>query len=1201
MANDCIYANAQFSRLFSVDEERGAEGASLEEFVAGIHPDDREWVGVKIGQAVTSGSDFSEEYRVQQKDGAVRWLSARGKAYLDSEGRPTRFPGVVFDITERKATELALQNSEERFRAMFAQAPVGMALTTRQGAILEANDALLKMLGRTLEEVTGSDISPLTHPDDMELTRGFLAGLWSGAAATLTVEKRYFHKQGHTVWARATGAVRRDPGGEPVEVIAIVEDITERKRADRRLRVQYEVSRILAEASTFLETSGRILEQVASTLESLYGGLWMVDGAENVLRCVEIWQDPELNATEFHRQCKEIIFSPGVGLPGRVWQTARPLWLQQISGDLNFVRIAAAGEAGLHSAFAFPITGAGGRVFGVMEFFSPERNRADAELLETCAALGQQIGQFYQRKEAEQDLRNSESIHRAVLETALDCIITIDGNSRIVEFNPAAVRTFGHAREAVIGQDLAQLIIPEQYREAHYQGMARYLSTGEGPVLDRRIEVTALHAGGREFPIELSITRIPTQGPPTFTAYIRDITERKQSEHTAVERAKLSALAAEIGLALTQRDSLSDVLRVCTEALVTHLDAAFARIWTLNDSEPVLELQASAGLYTHLDGPHARVPVGKFKIGLIAEERLPHLTNDVQHDPRVGNPEWARKEGMIAFAGYPLLTDGRLVGVAALFARRPLGPDALHALATVSNSIALGIQRKRAEESLIVAKEAAEAANQAKSQFLASMSHELRTPLNAIIGYSEMLTEEVEEAGAGGLIPDLERIHSAGKHLLGLINDLLDLSKIEAGKMELFLEEFDVAAMARQVADTALPLAAKNENRLQVHVADGAGNMFSDLTKVRQALLNLLSNACKFTQGGNVDLRVQRSHDDRVRFIVADNGIGIAPDQVPRLFEPFSQADASTARHYGGTGLGLALTRKLCRLMGGDISVESQLGKGSVFTIELPANASEGRSARGVGAVAEQSQPRAARNAVLVVDDDPIARNLIQRSLEKEGFETVVAGTGAEALRLARQLRPSAITLDVMMPGMDGWQVLGQLKADPVTCEIPVIMITVVEDRNLAFSLGATEYVTKPIDRDRLASILLRHRCASPPCLVLVVEDDSDQRRLIGAILEKEGWEVATAENGALALQQLQERDVQLIVLDLLMPEMDGFEFVVAMKQNPAWKHIPVLVLTSKDITEEDRERLNGRVQRILSKGSLEGGAFVDELKRVIG
>jgi CheY-like chemotaxis protein len=268
--------------------------------------------------------------------------------------------------------------------------------------------------------------------------------------------------------------------------------------------------------------------------------------------------------------------------------------------------------------------------------------------------------------------------------------------------------------------------------------------------------------------------------------------------------------------------------------------------------------------------------------------------------------------------------------------------------------------------------------------------------------------------------------------------------------------------------------------------------------------------------------------------------------------------------------------------------------------IDLPASAAEVQAGAAAAASTEGPDLRVSRNAVLVVDDDSVARNLIQRSLEKEGLDTVPAASGPDALRLARQFRPSAITLDVMMPGMDGWQVLGQLKADPVTCDIPVIMVTVVDDRNLALSLGATEYVTKPVDRDRLLSILRRHQCVSPPCLVLVVDDDSDQRRLIKTTLEKEGWEVATAENGTAALQQLRQREVDLIVLDLLMPEMDGFEFVAALKDNPAWKNLPILVLTSKDITEEDRRRLNGGVQRILSKSSFEGGRLIQELKRII-
>ena len=861
-----------------------------------------------------------------------------------------------------------------------------------------------------------------------------------------------------------------------------------------------------------------------------------------------------------------------------------------------------------------------------------------------------------ERKWAEEALRESEERTRTILDTAFDAYVGMDADGRITLWNAQAEATFGWSAEEARGRFLGDTVIPNAYRERHRRGLQRFLETGEGPALNRRLEFSALHRDGREFPVELTIWPLRLGSTLHFSAFIRDITERKRAEELLAERARLIVLRADIGAVLAGSDPLTVLLQRCVEALIHNLGVAFARIWTLREGEDVLVLQASAGLYTHRDGPHGRIKVGEFKIGRIAQNRRPHLTNAVPGDPNVSDPQWARREGMTAFAGYPLLVEERTVGVLALFARRTLAEDVLNDLSPLADLIAQCVQRRWAEESLreahdalerrvlertaelartndalhaeilgreqveeklrrvnadlVLAHERAVEASQTKSTFLANMSHELRTPLNAVIGYSELLQEMAARKIPKDPLPDLEKINRAGKHLLMLINDILDISKIEAGKMQLLPEIFGIADLVREMEATIRPLAAKNSNALEVQAADDLGTMQSDVTRVRQCLLNLLSNACKFTNDGTVGLIVRReasSGRDWIIFQVRDSGIGLTPEQIARLFQAFTQADASTTRKYGGTGLGLAITKKICQLMGGNIAVESVPGVGSTFTLRLPANLgpteqeADGSEAADVS-IASAAFPSKSPNSptVLVIDDDPVTHELMARLLAEEGFAVIPARSGRDGLRIAHEVRPDAITLDVMMPGMDGWSTLTALKADPELASIPVVLLTIVDDRGRGFALGASDFLTKPIDKGRLVGILKTYQNATPAPRALIVEDDDDTRALLRRLLEQQGWAVREAANGRIGLDRVAEEAPRLILLDLMMPEMDGFEFVRRLQETADWRSIPVVVVTAKDITEDDLRRLRGYAQQILRKDAIDDKRLRRELRHLL-
>jgi CheY-like chemotaxis protein len=464
-----------------------------------------------------------------------------------------------------------------------------------------------------------------------------------------------------------------------------------------------------------------------------------------------------------------------------------------------------------------------------------------------------------------------------------------------------------------------------------------------------------------------------------------------------------------------------------------------------------------------------------------------------------------------------------------------------------------------------------------------------------------MLEEEAQERGLDEMIEDLRKINSNARHLLSLINDVLDISKIEAGKMDVHLETFDVCQLVDELKATVEALVMQKENTLEVECAPDVGTIHSDPVKVRQSLINLLSNAAKFTERGRVRLDVVRETQgeaERIAFKVSDTGIGMDSDQIAKLFRRFTQADSSTTRRFGGTGLGLSITKAFANLLGGDVTVESKPGEGSVFTLRIPVDGRERQPEQADSAAAGEERAGDGSNAILIIDDDPNARALLSRYVAREGFSVRTAAEGAAGLELARTLRPRAILLDVMMPRMDGWAVLSALKADAETADIPVIMETIIHEKGLAFSLGAEDYLTKPIRWPRLKRVLDRFR-STPPARALVIDDDGSTCNLVADLLQSEGWQIVQARDSTAVFERLAESRPALMLVDLSMSALNAFALIQSLRRMPQWRDLPVVALSGDELTAEERGRLEGYVQQIIETDSETADALLEVLRKI--
>ena len=905
--------------------------------------------------------------------------------------------------------ESALRESEERFRATFEQAAVGLAHVTADGRWLRVNHRLTEILGYTRDELLARSLQDITHPDDgdreNELTRQLLAG----ELPWFSLEKRYLRRDGTTVWVDRTVSSVTSASGDVKYLISVVQDATERKLAQQRARAQSAVSRALVESPGKVDVMPRVLKVIGEQLELQIGVYWVIDRDADVLRVQAFWSQLGEESAALERGIRELTLGRGRGIPGRVWATGTPVWIPDVTLEPLLPRASLFQASNIRGVIAFPVRGPD-ETLGVMEFLTSTVRVADEALLQTVSGLGNQLGQFLERRRIDNAIRRSEATHAAILEAALDCIVTIDHRGVILEFNSAAERTFGYTRDQAVGQSMNELIVPPSLREGHRRGMERYLATGEKRVIDQRIEITGMRSDGSEFPVELSITRLAVDGPAMFTGYLRDLTQRKKAEaNRAFLLGASEVLASSLDFATTLRSvarlAVPTIADWCAIDMLTP-EGTTERLAVMHTDPDKLELVRTLDERYPPDPdaprgvPHVlRTGVAELEAD-IPDAMLSEASRDSEHFALL------RNLGLKSYIAVPIASRTGVLGVITLVTAesgRRYGKQDLELATDLARRAASAIENARlfqetlesqlrleeqaseleaqaaeleraksqvekANENLKIAnldlvqtteeaqaaRSVADEANKAKSAFLATMSHELRTPLNAIGGYAQLIEEGIRGPVTAEQREDLRRLRRSQLHLTRLVNDVLNFAKLDMGRVQLKIEDVMVNELIASIDTLIRPQLREKKLTYVCTPRQEDALACADRERALQILLNLLTNAIKFTQAGGTISVDWDLVDGRIHIRVSDTGRGIPSDKLEAIFEPFLQLDRKLTREVDGVGLGLAISRDLARAMRGNLTATSVMGEGSTFLLALPASNRKATPLRSMEAVPGQ-------------------------------------------------------------------------------------------------------------------------------------------------------------------------------------------------------------------------------------------------------